>query len=196
VPVAAFAFATATLTATASAQGLFDFLFGGWARQAAPPPPALPRQAYGYANPGGLPAGAPPESLPAVGSGRAVAFCVRLCDGRYFPIERYAAAPPAQLCSAMCPATRTKIFSGGAIDDAFAKDGTRYADLPNAYLYRDKLVADCTCNGKDVFGLAKIEATKDPTLRPGDLIATDQGLMAYRAGKRGNRQAEFTRVRK
>ena len=48
--------------------------------------------------------------LGARGGGRSVAYCVRLCDGRYFPIQRHANASPAQLCSAFCPAAKTQVF--------------------------------------------------------------------------------------
>ena len=55
-----------------------------------------------------------------------------------------------------------------------------------------QLVANCTCNGKDAFGLAPFELSRDPTLRPGDIVSTKQGLMAYN-GKSGKADA-FTPV--
>jgi hypothetical protein len=84
----------------------------------------------------------------------------------------------------MCPASKTKVFFGTAIDSAVARDGARYADLENAYLYRKHLVAHCTCNGRDAFGLAPFEQANDPTLRPGDIVVTKGGLMSY-TGKHG-----------
>jgi hypothetical protein len=92
----------------------------------------------------------------------------------------------------MCPAARTKIYSGSAIDHAVSADGMRYADLNTAFLYRDKVVADCTCNGRDAFGLVTLNASNDPTLRPGDIVATGEGLMAYTGSR--TRGAEFTPV--
>ena len=74
-----------------------------------------------------------------------------------------------------------------------ARDGRRYADLPNAYAYRRHLVAGCTCNGRDAFGLAPIAPLSDPTLKPGDVVATGEGLVAFTGGKRAN--ADFTPVR-
>ena len=47
---------------------------------------------------------------------------------------------------------------------------------------RGKLVADCTCDGKSPTGLVRLDPREDPTLRPGDFVATGQGLMAYRGG--------------
>ena len=71
------------------------------------------------------------------------------------------------------------MFYGAEIDNAVAKDGARYADLDTAYVYRKQLVANCTCNGKNALGLAPYDLPSDPTLRPGDIVATKTGLMAY-----------------
>jgi Protein of unknown function (DUF2865) len=171
---------------TATAQGLFDFLFGGGGQRARPSNP--PVQAY-----------APPTHSPgrydeprSSGTGQYTAYCVRLCDGRYFPIQRDS-GNPAQLCNSFCPTAQTKIFSGSGIDYARADDGQRYERLANAFVYREKMVEGCTCNGKDPFGLVRIDPKEDPTLRPGDVVATREGLMAY-SGTSRSRSAEFTPV--
>jgi hypothetical protein len=52
-------------------------------------------------------------------------------------------------------------------------------------------VLDCTCNGKDGLGLARMETTGDPTLRPGDIVATTGGLATVH-GKA--RSAELTPI--
>ena len=57
-------------------------------------------------------------------------------------------------------------------------NGARYADLDNAFVYRQKIVEDCTCNGKDSFGLAQIDVAADPTLRQGDIVATGDNVKA------------------
>lgn len=185
------AVAAALLAANAGAaraQGLFDFLFGSHDR-----PPAAPISSYAEPTP------APPfrpetvrESGAAAGAGRTVTFCVRLCDGENFPMAHFANATPVETCRAMCPASKTKVFFGATIDSAVARDGARYVDLDNAYLYRKHLVAHCTCNGRDAFGLAPFEMASDPTLRPGDIVVTTKGLVAY-AGKRGQ-TATYTPV--
>src|SRR6185312_2038526 len=110
--------------------------------------------------------------------GPAQAFCVRSCDGHYFPVRAHAGLSAAQACHSFCPASETKLYSGSSIDYAFAADGSRYADMPNAFLYRKQLVSGCTCNGRTAFGLAQIDPRNDPTLRPGDVVATQSGLMA------------------
>jgi hypothetical protein len=108
---------------------------------------------------------------------------VRLCDGHHFPLEHMANAAPIETCGAMCPASKTKVFFGSGIDHAAARDGQRYTDLDSAYAYRDHLIANCTCNGRDALGLAPFEATSDPTLRAGDIVATKGGLLAYTGGR-------------
>jgi len=168
-------------TASASAQGLFDFLFG---------PPRSP-SANSYADPNS-PLGRP-ESAPRPESGPSVSYCVRLCDGRFFPIQRSSGANPAQVCGASCPATRTKVFSGGTINYAVANDGARYADLPSAFAYRDRVVANCTCNGKDTYGLVTTDVAEDPTLRAGDIVATERGFVAY-SGSGRRQSGEFTPI--
>ena len=61
--------------------------------------------------------------------------------------------------------------------------------------YRKALRADCTCNGRDPAGLAPVDLTLDTSLRPGDVIATTDGLVAYSGVKAGDGQtAEFTPV--
>lgn len=161
--VIAVAALVAVLGGQARAQNLFDFLFGGFQRQA----PQQPQQAP-----------APGGSIPETGYGGGQAFCVRLCDGRYFPLQPHPTASPSQLCSAFCPATQTRIFRGNEIQTAVGQDGSRYAELKNAYLYRKQLVSGCTCNGKDSLGLVTLDAANDPTLQPGDTVATPDGKTA------------------
>ena len=50
-----------------------------------------------------------------------------------------------------------------------------------------RLVAGCTCNGKDQIGLAPVKIENDPTLRKGDIVAGESGLVVANRGadKRG-----------
>jgi hypothetical protein len=175
----------------ASAEGLFDFFFGGVQKQQ---PRQAPPQASFFADPLGVSqqAAPPPRAVASGGSGPA--FCVRSCDGRYFPLAR-GNATPVQMCQAFCPASSTKVFFGSTIDGASSATGERYADSENAYGFRKALRADCTCNGRDPAGLAPVDLTLDSSLRAGDVIATTSGLVAYSGIKLGANQApEFTPV--
>lgn len=167
-------------TTPAAAQGLFDFLLSGL-RRLGPPP-----SANAYADPQSGYNGR------SGGSGISGAFCVRLCDGRYFPIQRSSSVNAAQMCNSFCPASQTKVFSGGGIGHAVASDGSRYASLRNAFAYRERVVENCTCNGRDAYGLVTPSVADDPTLRNGDIVATNGGFVAYNGGNR--RTAEFTPI--
>jgi Protein of unknown function (DUF2865) len=179
-----------TVPDAAFAEGLFDFLFGGLkqqARQAAPP------QANFFADPFGTQQSASTPAPRVAGSGPA--FCVRSCDGKYFAVTARGNATPAQMCQAFCPASPTKVYFGSNIDYAYSANGERYANSENAFAYRKTLRADCTCNGKNPGGLAPIDISLDGSLRPGDVLATASGLVAYSGVRVGNDQtAEFTPV--
>ncbi|MDB5608792.1 MAG: hypothetical protein JWP25_5692 [Bradyrhizobium sp.] len=193
VATVALASAVAFAPRMASAEGLFDFLFGGAQKQQQQR--QTPPQASFFADPFGLnQQPAPPPSRPVASGGSGPAFCVRSCDGRYFPLAR-GNATPVQMCQAFCPASPTKVFYGSNIDNASSSTGERYADSENAFAYRKALRADCTCNGRDAAGLAPVDLTLDTSLRPGDVIATTDGLVAYSGVKVGvNQTAEFTPV--
>ena len=117
-------------------------------------------------------------------------FCVRTCDGRYFPNPSQDKQSAAEGCKNLCPSSETKIFTGNSIDEASSKDGKSYSALPNAFRYRKELVPGCTCNGKDVVGLASVKIEDDKTLRRGDLVANKGGFEVV--NRAGNGQASFS----
>jgi len=114
------------------------------------------------------------------------AFCVRTCDGRHFPLTASDNASRAASCDSFCPASETKLFYGSSIDNAVSENGKLYSELPNAFRYRSELVAGCTCNGKDQIGLAPVRIENDPTLRKGDIVAGENGLLV--AGRSADRR--------
>ncbi len=192
VVVGAGALVLAVLTMPQSASaGFFDRLFGGISRaiEGAAPPPA-PNGFFEQLNAGD------DSRVRAENTGPSKAFCVRSCDGHYFPVSSSNGMSTAEACSSFCPAAQTKLYMGSDIDYATANDGSRYSDMPNAYAYRKKIASNCSCNGRTPFGLAHIDATTDPTLRPGDIVATETGLLAYtgRGADRSNVAANFTPV--
>ena len=165
-----------------SAENLLDFLFGGGQKQQNQP--SLFGNIFNNNT-------QPASPRPAV-AGSGPAFCVRSCDGKYFPLMR-GAASPTQLCQAFCPASPTKIFFGSSIDHAYAATGERYADSENAFAYRKALRADCTCNGQNPAGLAPVDIAMDGSLRSGDVLATADGNVAYSSSPTGNDQARISR---
>src|SRR5436305_15303673 len=108
-------------------------------------------------------------------------------------MQRVSTATSMQLCSAVCPSTVAQLFNGSQIGHAVASNGARYANLEHAFAYRQKIVPGCTCNGKNEFGLAKIDVKSDPTLRPGDIVSTgDNEKAALLAAANKNVRATVT----
>ena len=163
------------LAPSAHAEDFFSTLFGAISRGFQPPP-------------GQPPFGDSPQvepSRPRVSFG-GPAWCVRTCDGRYFPI------PPsdqsrAVSCNSFCPAADTKVVYGSSIDAAATEDGKTYSQLPNAFRYRSELVAGCSCNGHDTVGLAQVPIQDDPTLRKGDLVAGASGGLSAASNEAARR---------
>jgi hypothetical protein len=172
------AVAVAGSAANARAEDFLSALFGAFSgrHQVSQPLPQLPLP---FANEG-APAGPQGEARPRFAGGQA--YCVRTCDGRYFPISASDNQSRAASCNSFCPAGETKLVYGGNIDSAVTESGKPYSELPNAFRYRTELVAGCTCNGKDQVGLAQVKIEDDPTLRKGDLVAGADGLMVAGRG--------------
>ena len=89
------------------------------------------------------------------GYGGGQAYCVRSCDGRYFPMNGPDNQSRVSSCNDLCPASDTKVVYGSSIDNAATESGKPYSELSNAFRYRNEMVAGCTCNGKDQIGLAR-----------------------------------------
>lgn len=130
---------------------------------------------------------------PSANSSRSAAYCVRTCDGRYFPVDAGNEQSRAATCNSLCPASETKVFYGSTIDQATSENGKPYSSLPNAFKYREKLVPGCTCNG-NVVGLASIDINDDKTIRKGDIVAGKEGLIVANRNmdRRSRRTARFS----
>ena len=174
------AVALLSASAPAHAEDFLSALFGAFGAHR----PAARAMPLPFASEGEV--GAPPaESRPRT-SGGGQAYCVRTCDGRYFPISASDGQSRAASCNSFCPASETKVVYGSDIDNAATETGRPYSELPNAFRYRSELVAGCTCNGKDQIGLAPVKIENDPTLRKGDIVAGANGLRV--AGRRADRR--------
>lgn len=164
----------------AQARDFFSSFFGGLmgGGPVSAPPIRLP-----FAEPGDLAA----QPAPARRGHGGVAYCVRTCDGRYFPLAASGGQSRAEACRSFCPAAETRVVYGGSIDNAATESGKPYSELPNAFRYRDELVAGCTCNGKDPGGLARVGIENDPTIRKGDLVAGPDGLVVANTSSNSSR---------
>jgi hypothetical protein len=175
-----FAFALFALPGAASAEGgLFGAILNALGRAIAPPHHSAPPPAEVPGNPLSYIFAPGSEITPAEG-GPQVAFCVRTCDGRYFPMAKNGSVTPGKMCQSMCPAAQTEIYSGSNIENAVSQKGARYSSLANAYLYREKMVDGCSCNSKRELGMASVSYMNDPTLRPGDIVMTENGPVVFK----------------
>lgn len=119
------------------------------------------------------------------------AYCVRSCDGYFFPIgpAQSGASREAQdmTCNALCPGAEVALYrsySGGGIETATGPRGQTYQSLRNAFRYREKFDATCTCSGLGATGLAHLAITRDFTLRSGDIVVTETGVRIFAGARR------------
>ncbi len=124
-------------------------------------------------------------------------YCVRTCDGKFFPVNRGGRGDTSlnKVCEAMCPATETKIFSGAGIENATGTDGKKYMSLPNALSYRKAITPNCSCNGRDPFGVVSIDLENDPTLRTGDFVVRPTGVVVFRGDSLPHKTSDFTPIK-
>ncbi|WP_051661059.1 DUF2865 domain-containing protein [Bosea sp. 117] len=169
--------------APAAAENPFvSFLRGDWLR----PRIAVPREEMTPPTD----AGRPRIVVTPRRGGSGVVYCVRTCDGRYFPLAGAAkeGETAEARCAAFCPASKVKVFTsydgGSGIDAATSKDGETYAALANAYVFRTETRPNCGCNAAGGVGLTRIDVKDDPTLRPGDVVVTGQGVVVFRGDSR------------
>jgi hypothetical protein len=79
-------------------------------------------------------------------------LCVRMCDGYYFPISYRASYGQIRKDAAQCESScgvPAKLFyhynPGGSVEGMVDLQGNRYADLENAFRYREEYVSGCRC---------------------------------------------------
>ncbi len=136
---------------------------------------------------------------PSSGNGSAApgGYCVRLCDGFFFPATSSGDTDgKADYCSSACPGSETVFYSrrgDGSIERAVnSETGQAYAALKTAFSFRTKLNAACTCSGLATRGLAAIPITQDITLKRGDLVVTESGVRMFAGSSRfPYREADF-----
>ena len=144
---------------------------------------------------------ASPPSTPQHGG--ATAYCVRSCDGFFFPVGPAQSGNGRQAqemtCNAMCPGADVALYrtsNGGTIENAAGPRGQLYQSLRNAFRFREKVDATCTCSGLGVTGLGRVAITHDFTLRSGDIVVTERGVRIFAGASRfPYRPADFVAAR-
>ena len=115
------------------------------------------------------------------------AFCVRLCDGFYFPAISPRGGDAA--CAVQCPDAPTALYTkrpgSDRIEDAVSMLGAKYSDLASAGRHLDSVDNTCTCRRARSDG-AMPRVMEDSTLRKGDIVMTTNGLVVYEGSKGGD----------
>jgi Protein of unknown function (DUF2865) len=140
----------------------------------------------------------PAPTRSQISTGGRIAYCVRTCDGFFFPISTSTGSDKGDeaACNKLCPSAETRLFVGtlgSDIDDARARDnGRKYTSLTNAFRYRKSVDSACSCSA-DGFGLANtMPAMRDASLRRGDIVMTKTGMKVFEGGSFPYREANFT----
>jgi hypothetical protein len=142
----------------------------------------------------------PAPSRTSVARGGRVTYCVRTCDGFYFPIGTGSGSDSADeaTCNQLCPAAETKVYTGqiGAdIDEARApSSGKRYTSLTAAFNYRKSVDKACSCTGTGMGIATDFSVFRDGSLRKGDIIMTGTGMKVFNGGNFPYREANFTAI--
>ncbi len=184
---AALVLAAAVVACDARAEeDLLDFLFG-------PDPPArsTPSRGGGAVRPRYRPSLRPaarpasfrfmrPAASEITPGGGGDGFCVRVCDGYFFPLIKSERATRQQSCEYACPSAPMAIYEGSTIEGARSRKGEPYSRLPTAFQFRDKPAQHCACSRPDT-ALAYYEriVRSDPTLRRGDVVIAANGALVY-----------------
>jgi hypothetical protein len=142
----------------------------------------------------------PSPARSEIGTGGRVTYCVRTCDGFFFPIGSGSGSDSADAatCNNLCPKAETKVYTGqiGAdIDTARARDsGKRYTALGQAFSYRRSVDKACSCTANG-FGIATdFSVYRDGSLRVGDIVMTGKGMKVFNGGSFPYREANFTAI--
>ncbi len=142
----------------------------------------------------------PTPSRTSFATGSRVTYCVRTCDGFYFPIGTGSGSDSADTaaCNRLCPTAETRVFTGeiGAdIDTARARDnGKKYTSLGQAFSYRKSVDKACSCTANG-FGIATdFSVFRDGSLRVGDIVMTGKGMRVFNGGTFPYREANFTAI--
>ena len=181
-------------SAPAGAQDLLDFLFG--------PDTEAPAQRETRTPTGDVRFGPKrPVKKPGAGGGRGAThsggYCVRTCDGYFFPLIKSSRATRQQSCNFACPSATVEIYDGGSIESSRNARGETYKALLDQIAGRTDASARCSCNDPSTSAAYSRDAARtDPTLQNGDFVIEDEGPLVFgREGLVPLAQARFVAPR-
>ena len=128
-------------------------------------------------------------------------YCVRACDGFYFPIQAGKQTSgiegQTKVCNALCPGSATLLYSprgGNDIESSVDTKGVSYSKLTNALRFRKEVVPSCSCKSQVSDGLGNLPITEDLTLKKGDMVVSKGGVRIFKgSGRYPYQDADFSK---
>jgi hypothetical protein len=112
--------------------------------------------------------------------GNGTEFCVRTCDGYFFPLIKSAQQTKQASCEYACPSAPVAYYHGSSIETARNLSGEKYTSLPTAFKFREKVSAGCTCHPPEESQQHSLKIVKnDPTAHSGDIVVEQKGAFVY-----------------
>ena len=112
--------------------------------------------------------------------GTGTEFCVRTCDGYFFPLIKSALQTKQASCEYACPSAPVAYYHGSSIETARNLNGEKYTSLPTAFKFREKVSAGCTCHPPEESQEHSLKIVKnDPTAHSGDIVVEQKGAFVY-----------------
>lgn len=137
-------------------------------------------------------AGADSEAVAGPSSGGG--YCVRMCDGYFFPLIKSELATKLESCEYACPSAKVDIYQGATIETARNFKGQSYASIPTAFKFREMTTSGCSCNMPEQSQAVFLHMLRsDPTLRKGDIAFEEDGVYVY-DGSRLNHAGNLSRL--
>ncbi|HRK25134.1 MAG TPA: DUF2865 domain-containing protein [Beijerinckiaceae bacterium] len=116
-------------------------------------------------------------------------YCVRTCDGFFFPVgtpDSSDLGAHEAACTRACPGAETAVYvapSGSkGIEDATNRKGQRYEALATAFNHRTQYDSACSCTNASK--PRNYSVLTDFTLRKGDLVMGSNGLQQFNGAER------------
>jgi hypothetical protein len=163
----------------ASARDFLEELFGLGGNEPAARSDGGAGQSGASAPSAGQAAGAEQAKKRVASSGGA--FCVRSCDGYFFPMPGVGKGNQQSMCEMACPSATVDVYRGGSIETSKNARGQSYAALANAFSFRSKVTEKCGCNAAETSQAHALKSLRqDPTLRNGDIVFDGAGASVYR----------------
>lgn len=112
--------------------------------------------------------------------GSGTEFCVRTCDGYFFPLIKSAQQTKQASCEYACPSAPVAYYHGASIESARNLKGEKYTALPTAFKFRERVSQGCACHPPEESQQHSLKIVgNDPTAHSGDIVVGQKGAFVY-----------------